>query len=103
MKLIELDPRWVGAGGEGISDRDGNPVPKREGIGVAFDCPCGCGSPCFIPFSNPLDGGPPVHEATWTRTGETFETLTLTPSIKRVDGCRWHGFITNGFATGQKE
>jgi len=46
----------------------------------------------------PLDGGPPVDgpKHVWTRTGDTFETLTLRPSILRMDGCRWHGFVTNG-------
>jgi len=53
----------------------------------------------FIPFANPLDGGPPIYPAphnVWTRTGDTFETISLTPSIQRQDECRWHGFITNG-------
>ncbi len=99
MKLIDLDPRWVSAGGEGISDGKGNPVPRREGVGVSFNCPCGCNLPCFIPFANPLDGGPAWEGTAWTRTGETFETLTLRPSILRVGGCAWHGFITNGEVT----
>lgn len=98
MRLTELDPGWMAAGGEGISDKDGNPVPRREGVGVVFDCPDGCGIPCYVPFANPLDGGashdPQRHG--WQRTGETFETLTLTPSILRRGGCGWHGFITNG-------
>ena len=47
MKLTDLNPRWVGAGGEGISDADGNPVPARAGIGLSFDCPCGCDQRCF--------------------------------------------------------
>ncbi len=43
----------------------------------------------------------PQH-AHWQRTGETFDTLTLTPSIhsrKEKGGCGWHGFITNGEVT----
>lgn len=28
--------------------------------------------------------------------GETFETLTLAPSIRLTSGCEWHGFIRNG-------
>lgn len=102
MRLADLNPGWVGAGGEGIWDRNGNPVPKRDGIGVSFDCPCGaCGVRGFVAFENPLDGGPPLHgeRARWQRTGETFETLTLRPSILRSHdkgGCGWHGFITNG-------
>lgn len=105
MKLTELDPQWVGAGGEGISDKDGNPVPERHGVGVLFDCPDGCGFPCYVSFQNPLDGGPP-HDASrplWTRTGEAFETLTLAPSILRAKekgGCGWHGFVTNGEMSG---
>lgn len=31
----------------------------------------------------------------WKRTGETFETLTLEPSIMQPRGC-WHGHIKNG-------
>ena len=53
----------------------------------------------FDGLGNPLDGGPPktnVGEATWERTGETFAALTVRPSIQRVGGCRWHGFISNG-------
>ena len=104
MKLTELDPRWCGAGGEYVSDKDGNPFPKRHGIGVIFNLPCGCDAPCFIPFANPLDGGPPIHteNAQWRRVGDTFETLSLTPSILRAKekgGCGWHGFITAGEVT----
>jgi hypothetical protein len=98
MRLTDLDPCWVGAGGEGISDAQGQPVPERHGVGLGFDCPCGCGDRSYIYFSNPLDGGPPARSAgpNWERTGDTFETLTVTPSIQRVGGCNWHGFITNG-------
>ncbi len=118
-KLVDLNPRWVGAGGEGVSNVDGSPVPERRGVGVSFDCPC---QPCttqrtggeadfylrvFVGFANPLDGGPahdPRQGAQWQRTGETFETLTLTPSIQRHrvgdGGCDWHGFVTNGEVTG---
>lgn len=107
MRLIVLHPRWVGAGGEGISDKDGNPVPERHKVGVSFECPCGrCGVRCYVPFENPIDGGP-RHDTRpeshhWHREGETFETLTLTPSILRSPdkgGCGWHGFVTNGGIT----
>jgi hypothetical protein len=99
-RLVDLHPVWVGAGGEGIRNADGSPAPARTGIGVSFDCPDGCGKHCFIPFENPLDGGPPIHpvSAQWKRTGDTFETLTLRPSLQRLGGCRWHGYITNGEA-----
>lgn len=108
MKLIDLHPEFLGAGGEGISNADGSPAVERVGVGVQFDCPCGCDSPCFVPFANPLDGCEPIHTGKnngWQRTGDTFENLTLTPSILRTrwtdskgneHGCGWHGFIRNG-------
>jgi hypothetical protein len=101
MKLTDLNPNWVGAGGYGTTDsRNGTPIPVREGVGINFDCPCGCKTPVFIPFHNPLDGGPaylPEGERPhWWRVGIAFEDLTLTPSIQRTLGCMWHGWITNG-------
>jgi hypothetical protein len=95
MRLTDLHPHFLGSGGEGIHDAQGNPVPFRPGVGVEFDCPCGCAIPVFVAFANPLDGGPAVEKG-WHRTGDDFETLTLTPSILRVRTCTWHGFVTNG-------
>jgi hypothetical protein len=113
MKLIELNPRWVGAGGEGVYNADGTPAEERHGVGISFDCPCGkeeCGK-VFVTIDPPMDGKGPWdnNRYSWKRTGDTFETLTLTPSILRVKGhtdvnggwhdyhnCGWHGFITNG-------
>lgn len=98
MRLADLNPRFVGAGGEGVSDKNGNPVPRRSGVGITFDCPCGCGDRVFASFDNPIDGGPPLGDARplWSRTGESFDEMTLRPSILRIDGCGWHGWITNG-------
>lgn len=112
MRLTELDPRWVGAGGEGVYNQapDGTLIPatERHGVGITFICPCGTHprdaeydtDRCCILFNNPLDGGGKFDATAeghyWTRVGETFEALTLTPSIQRVGGCGWHGFITNG-------
>lgn len=139
VKLTDLHPRFVGAGGEGVYSRtdrlctacngenaaacprchgDGYeyaPAPKRTGVGLSFDCPCATcaakrtGDPdtdfylrVFVGFRNPLDGGPahdPRPGAQWERTGDTFETLTLTPSILDKGRCGWHGFVTNGEVT----
>lgn len=98
MKLIDLDPYWVVANSCSNIVVDSDTVPDREGVGVNFDCPCGCGDRCYIPFSNPVDGKGPIvskHDQ-WRRTGETFETLTVRPSIQRTVGCKWHGFLTDG-------
>ena len=98
MKLTDLNPRWVGTGGEGISDMDGNQVPYRANIAILFDCPCGCDSCVHLTISNPLGGAESIKDDrhTWERTGDTFETLTLTPSFRRKSHCGYHGFVTNG-------
>ena len=87
MKLTELQAEFVSSG-------------DRRGVGVALDCPCGseaCNK-IYVPFDRPLDGSAPDPGATWQRTGDTIETLTLRPSVLRLSDCRWHGFVTNGEA-----
>lgn len=73
-RLVDCNPNFV----------------ERGGItcGLRFDCPEGH-SDCrhVIPFT-PAIGGAAVASwyssgAQWQRSGETFETLTLSPSIRR--------------------
>jgi len=104
VKLTDLNPGWVGAGGPGITNaKTGEPVPERKGVGLCFDCPCGCGMRGFVSFENPLDGGPSIKEAhSWRREGEDFESLTLHPSVhrnKKFGGCGWHGWLRDGVFT----
>lgn len=113
-RLIDCRPRWVSGrchGGEG---------PAR---GIHFDCPEGHAQ-CWhtIPFTPALDGSSSEtwqqNGAQWQRTGDTFETLTLSPSIRREPTyasreaaiaagalfeylndshlCAFHGFIRDG-------
>lgn len=91
MKLTALNPRW-------LSYELG-----RRGQGVSFDCPHCTGkykTRVSVPFENPLDGRAPVvgREDYWKRTGDDFETLTLSPSI---DGSpeHWHGHVRSGEVT----
>jgi hypothetical protein len=65
----------------------------RKGCGVLVDCP-NCGASGSAWFKNPIDGGPPVHPVQWDRTGETLETLSLTPSFLMIG--HFHSFIRNG-------
>lgn len=99
MKLTDLHPKWLGAGGDGIFKADGSPAPERTGVALMFDCPCGAtDSFVCIHVNPPLDGGEPLESSghMWIREGDKFETLTLTPSILRHDCCKWHGYVTNG-------
>ena len=104
-RLIDLNARWIGSGGEGISrpnkeTDEMEPAPRRYGVGIIMNCPCGCNDELFVPFKNPLDGLPSdYHERhTWERSGDQPDHLTLQPSIRRIGGCNWHGYITDGVA-----
>lgn len=106
MKLTDLNPRWLAEDG-------------RHGQGVTFDCPGECcasaptmtqwqpGDPQWkrragVVFENPIGGGAPMPgPEAWQRTGDSFETLTLSPSV-RIEPLEtpphWHGHIVNGEA-----
>ena len=99
MKLTDLHPSFIGRGGDGITDKDGNPVPHQKGVGLTCDCPCGNTEclPLYVQFENPLEGEQVQgNQPRWHREGDTFETLTLSPSIQRIGGCGFHGYIRNG-------
>jgi len=121
VRLSELGASFYGAEGG-----------TRRGVGVTFWCPLcvkkdrerPAGSPAYqdaavlpVAFANPLDGGPPVLsrwkdkngaervQVAWGRTGDTLETLTLSPSINAEGtmhghGPGWHGHIEDGAVKG---
>lgn len=51
--------------------------------GLIARCPCGCGKDLGISFDK------------WQYDGDR-ENPTVTPSIRRIGGCGWHGFLTKG-------
>ncbi len=86
MFLVDREPSWV-------SSANG-----RFGMGLRFLCPH-CDHFLVLWFENPLDKGPSVNPKThraplWRRTGSTFETLSLSPSINARD--HWHGVLEKG-------
>lgn len=102
MKLIELNPRWCSAG-----------TGNRHGMGLSFDCPVHRDHRLAVMFVNPVDGGPSCSDShyLWHRTGDTFDVLTLGPSIDAsgftagthdIKTPCWHGFIQNGEVSGVK-
>lgn len=101
MKLSELDAGFVSAA-------DGHR------IGVQFRCP-GCRRErIVVPFAAPVGGLPDpslnVRGVLWRHTGETLETLTLSPSVDfshvissdeppyNPTRCGWHGWVRDGEA-----
>lgn len=101
-RLVDAEPCWVDAGGEGITRADtGEPVPHRRGVMLSFECPIHEDCRLGVPVDPPLDGGPPTPGIAWKRTGgEDFDSVTLSPSIRILphgpDDCAWHGFIRGG-------
>lgn len=61
-------------------------------VGMVEMCPCGCGATGGIRFDT---GEPNQPHPKWSWNGSK-EKPTLTPSILRTGGCRWHGFLTDG-------
>lgn len=96
MKLADLNPRGVldadiVIGGRSVHDAD------RHGMGISFDCPCCRNTRLAVFFANPTDGKPPSDDhLLWNRTGDNYETMTLSPSIDASASGHWHGFISNG-------
>lgn len=78
-RLVDCNPRWAcWSGREEMDPPDA----------VQFDCPEGhVGCVHIIPFTPALDGAAqPIKQSNgvqWQRTGDTFETLVLSPSIAR--------------------
>lgn len=56
-------------------------------------CPCGCGAY----MSLPINDTPGTHPS-WSWNGD-LEAPTLTPSIRDLGGCFFHGFLTGGIWT----
>ena len=107
MRLIDLYPRW-GIDADIVIGGVSKHFEGRTGMAVSFECPhcvareIATGDKrvqrLAVWFANPIDGGPPTDDAKtlWTRTGDTFETLTLSPSVDASSDGHWHGFIRNG-------
>lgn len=98
MRLTELNPNWV------VGDPNERCFSNRHGMGIRFDCPIHRSHRIVAFFTNPIDGLPPRKDGNkWDRAGDTFETITLSPSIDASgqmfgtpESPCWHGYIRNG-------
>lgn len=78
--------------------RDGIPgafgvLTEGSVITFVYCCPCGCGQQIGLPIRAATDPAP--TRPAWLWNG-SLDSPTLTPSIRRLDGCLWHGFLTGG-------
>lgn len=101
MKLTELKPKWI------ESQWD---VLNSVVFGVSFQCPHCQSVRLAIFFTEPFGETNKINTAQWAdprksdtveillwnRQGETFDDLTISPSIDASKRGHWHGFIQNG-------
>lgn len=73
------DACWAG----GFNGKD-----KIENAVLRFSCPCGCKALGGIPLSHWEKNG-------WTWDGNK-EKPTLSPSIRMLTPCGWHGYLRKG-------
>lgn len=96
MKLTDLEPRYFRAG------------TSEQPVGITFDCPHCHETGQRLAIAIHMDGtgidpdpaNPqqfPADERIWTVSGgDSFENLSLSPSVDASASGHWHGFITNG-------
>lgn len=93
MKLTDLDPRWYVL-------EDGGPR-----VGLTFQCPHCKTERLGVSFHHrgkeAMEDGyihahAPSTDHIWTIDGDSFETVTLSPSVDASASGHWHGFIANG-------
>jgi hypothetical protein len=100
VKLTDLNPKFFTLGHWAS--------PHIFAIGLTFDCPCCRDRRLAVFFDTPIDPDNVaktfmepwtptlLNHNLWKRSGDTFDTLTLTPSIDASAHGHWHGFIQNG-------
>lgn len=84
--VADWDERDSIPGAFAVLDEDG----RRTFV---YTCPCGCGQQIGLPIRNLADAAP--ASPAWL-FNDSLTSPTLTPSIRRLVGCRWHGFLTGG-------
>ncbi|MBZ9764806.1 hypothetical protein LB553_28640 [Mesorhizobium sp. CA8] len=63
--------------------------PRQTPKWMTFQCPSGCGTPLLLSLN-------PKRRPRWAVASDWLARPTLTPSIRRTDGCRCHFWIRKG-------
>jgi hypothetical protein len=101
VRLTDLNPKWIALEENG------------DALGVTFLCPHCRQAHVGVYFAEPVDtnGVPGIDPSLplfiaqhpenlyWHRAGDSFDTLTLTPSVDVSKHGHWHGFVTGGEIT----
>lgn len=101
MRLSELSPKWIAVreNGDAIGVTFLCPHCRQVHIGAWFAEPVDINGIPGIDLDLPLFMAQHPENKYWHRTGDTFETLTLTPSVDTSQHGHWHGFLTSGAIT----
>lgn len=59
---------------------------------LMYACPCGCSHVDCLPVL-------PGYSNTFWHWDQNETQPTLTPSVLRMSGCKWHGYLTRGVWT----
>jgi len=66
--------------------------PTCSHAGIFYRCPC-CGDMRTVPIAEK-----PTKKNQWKWNGN-IKKPTLSPSIRHLDKCKWHGFLRKGIWT----
>jgi len=107
MRLTDLSPHWIvlrnGGDAVGITFRCPHCPPGERGestyLGVFFSTPVDRDQTQTDEANWPQYMVEHPERKYWARSGEDFDTLSLTPSVDVSAHGHWHGFITNGAVT----
>lgn len=64
---------------------------SAEGTQIQFMCPCGCGAERILSIGT----SKPAQGPSWQWDGNR-ERPTLSPSIRDISHCKWHGYLRAG-------
>lgn len=93
-KLSELNPRMLVS--RSLPNGSWSEAAKRN-VGMTFDCPCCRTRRLLVHFRNPVGGtAPEPGVRLWDRVGETFDTMTLAPSIDASSFGHAHFSVVGG-------
>lgn len=97
MKLTELDPHWYTVEGA-----------NGAAVGISFDCPHCRTQRLGVAFHHKghemmedsvIHAASPLTKHIWDIAGDSFDNLTLSPSVDASAFGHWHGFIKKGEIT----